>query len=108
MGSSYVSSGARCQARGKVVLYARENLPDDPVSSGVSTEVTRIRSIPLPIPAKFAFSFHWSGFGTKIEYPACYESAQNGDVGDDDSDVVLNMVDAVVDGIRPVGLVESE
>ena len=40
----------------------------------------------------------------EVEDPACYQTAEDGDVCDDDGDVVFNVVDAVVDWVGPVGL----
>jgi hypothetical protein len=105
--SSQVSSGARCQARGKIVLNAWEDLLDDKVTSSEATEVTRVRSIPLPISLDLLLSFQWCSFGTKIEHPSRDESAQNWDVGNNNGDIVFDMIDAEVDRVGPVRLVKE-
>jgi hypothetical protein len=102
--SSYISGS---QARGKVVLNAREDLPDDTVASGVLTEIARIRSIPLPVTLDLTLTFHWSSFGAKIEHPARDQSTEDWNIGHNDSDVVLDVVNAKVDRVGPVGLVKK-
>ena len=51
-------------------------------------------------------TFSRRGFCAEVEDPASDKVAENGDVGYNDGDVVFNVVDAVVDRIRPVGLEE--
>jgi hypothetical protein len=47
-------------------------------------------------------------FGLEIEYPAGYEAAHNRDIGHDYSYVVLDVINAVVDWVCPIGLEERE
>jgi hypothetical protein len=49
----------------------------------------------------------WRGFGAEVEDPARDETAENGNVGDNDSDVVFNVADAVINGIGPVRVVDG-
>src|SRR5690242_9938373 len=46
-------------------------------------------------------------FGAEVEYPSSDEAAQDWNVGHDDSDIVLDVVDTVVNWIGPVRNVES-
>jgi hypothetical protein len=56
----------------------------------------------LPFSTKLAF--HRGRLGPKIKHPARDEASEDGYVGDDYGYVVLDVVDAVVDRIRPVRL----
>jgi hypothetical protein len=60
---------------------------------------------PLPIVPEFAL--YGRRFRLEIENPAGNETAQNRNVGNDDGDVVFDVVDAIVDWVCPVGLEEA-
>ena len=65
------------------------------------------RGIRTPLPIVPEFALHGRRFRFEVENPAGDETAQNWHVGDDDSDVVFDVVDAIVDWVRPVGLEEA-
>ena len=50
---------------------------------------------------------HWGSLGSKIEHPACDQTAKNRNVGHDDCDVVLDVIYAVIDRVGPIGLEEA-
>lgn len=58
----------------------------------------------IPLPLALWFGLHGSRLCTEIEHPARNQASQNGNICNDNSDIVLDVVDAVVNRIRPVGL----
>ena len=49
----------------------------------------------------------WGRFGSKIEHPARDKSAQDWYVGNDDCNVIFNVIHAVIDWVCPVGMEEA-
>lgn len=100
---------ARGKAAAKIVLNARQDLLYHARCLGprVAAEVRAVGSIPLPVVIAKIVAFVRCGFGAEVEDPAGYETAQDGDVGDNDGDVVFDVADAEVDGVGPVGLEEG-
>lgn len=79
----------------------RNSVP--PRSSG---ESRRVRG-GVPLPVVPGFSLDGRGLGLEIKNPASDETAQNGNIGDDDGNVVLDVIDTVIDGISPVRLLNT-
>jgi hypothetical protein len=60
----------------------------------------------LPFTPKL--TLHGRRLGLEVEYPTCDEAAQNRNIGYNDGDIVLNMTDAIVNRVGPVGLERSK
>ena len=78
-------------------------------ASDVTAAVGGAGQIPLlPVAVAAGLGLNGRCLCAEVEDPAGDEATEDGDVGDDDGNVVLNVVDTVVNWVRPVGLEERE
>lgn len=53
---------------------------------------------------KLALPLQRGGFCAEVEDPARNEATKNGDIRNDDGDIVFDVIDAKVDWVRPIRL----